>query len=164
MAYKPKPIKTTVSGALQDAFSEISALAEEMREAEGNMSGANMEHMPKYEVISTAADELENHTECPDIPDGLADLEVTSVEMVNKDKRKGPSRDVRLSNACALISDAKAVLEEFDPEADLETSDSDAKVDEKEDAAEALKEAATELANELDEHAEIDVEFPGMYG
>lgn len=158
MAYKPKPIKTTVGGAIADAFAEIQTLAEEMRETADNMDNANMGHMPKAEAASEAADSLEQLDE-PEVPDGLAGIEVSSTEMVNKDKRKGTSRDMRFSNAKSLLEDAKSALEELEPE-----GHDDDEENEVSKAAKALKEEAENLANELDEAVGTDVDFPGMYG
>jgi hypothetical protein len=160
MAYKPKQIKTTVSGALSAAFSEFQALGEEMRETADNMDAANMGHMPKCEAAAAAADELENHVDEPDVPEHLADLPVEATEMVNRDKRKGASRSVRLSNAQALVSAARDALDGFEPEG----HDDDDEESETHRAAVEAKEAAEELYQELDEHAEFDVEFPGMFG
>ncbi len=174
MAYKPKPIKTTVSAAIADAFSMIEELAGEMRETYDNMEGANMGHMPKCETAGQTTDELEALSQ-PDDPSGtIADLEVTSTEMVNKDKRKGTSRDMRLSNAQSLLQDAIGVLNETDfeellkeqatkegkrePKDDEEYQDVDGK------SADDLSDEAQSLANELEEAANVSVEFPGMFG
>lgn len=169
MAYKPKPLKTTVGAAITDAFSAIEELAGEMRETADNMSNANMEHMPKYETANGTADELENLSAPDDPSSTIAELEVTSTEMVNKDKRKGPSRDVRLSNAQSLLQDAIGVLNETDFEELLKTqagatSDKDEVTDVDGKTADDLKDEADTLANELEEAANVSVEFPGMYG
>lgn len=164
MAYKTVPVKTTVSSAIDDAFGVFEELAGEMRETYDNMEGANMGHMDKCVRAGEAADELDNHNSAPDVADHLGDLPVETTEQVNKDKRKGSSRSVRLANAQALIQGAIDALENYHPEADLDPEDSDAKVDEKEDAAEGLKEEAESLVSELQEHADFDVDFPGMFG
>lgn len=164
--YKSREVKTTVSAAIGDAFSEFQSLAEEMRETADNMEGANMTHMPKYEVASTAADELENHTDEPDVTEAFAELPVTATEMYNRSKRKANSRSVRLSNAQGLIQAARDALEAHKEtlDAGVEISDNDAKVDEKEGAIESQKEEIDSLVQGLDEHCEFDVDFPGFYG
>jgi paraquat-inducible protein B len=55
-------------------FSEVESLTEEMTSWRDNMSGANMEHLPKYDEVSEACDELENidtgvDTEVADVGD-----------------------------------------------------------------------------------------------
>lgn len=164
MAYKPKNFKTTVGGGIGDAYGVFEELAGEMRETADNMENANMGHMPKCEAAAEAADTLEQLSE-PDVPGELADDEVECTEMVNKDKRKAISRDMRFCNAKSMLEGIRAHLEEkYDGEAVLETSDTPAQVDAKEGAAEALKEAAEALCSELDEAIGADAEFPGMYG
>lgn len=164
MAYKPKKFKTTVGGGIGDAFGVFEELGGEMRETADNMENANMGHMPKCEAAAEAADALEQLSE-PDVPGELAGDEVECVEMVNKDKRKAISRDMRFQNAKSLLETIHAHLEEkYDGDAVLETSDTPAQVDEKESAAEALKESAETLCTELDEAIGTDVDFPGFYG
>lgn len=159
MAYKPKPIKTTVGAAIADAFSAIDELATEMRETYDNMESANMGHMPKCETAGQTADELEALSQPDDPSETIADLEVTSTEMVNKDKRKGTSRDMRLSNAQSLLQDAIEALNQFEPEG-LD----DDEENEVSKGAKELKDEAEELVNSLDEAANVSVEFPGMFG
>lgn len=111
------------------------------------MSGNNMEHLPKYEVIAEAVSELENHETEPDVPECLADIEVKYSELVQKRKGRGPSRATQLSNAQAMLQAAIDVLEDEDNELIKKHADE-----------------ADELRQELDEHANFDVEFPGMFG
>jgi len=160
MAYKPKPIKTTVTGAIQDAFAAIEELATEMRETADNMENGGMGHMSKCETAAATADELEQLQQPDDPDDVIGNLEVNSTELVNKDKRRGTSRDIRLSNAQSLLQDAIGVLNETDFEEVLKGDEStvDAKM------ADDLSSEAEELANELEEAANVTVEFPGMYG
>lgn len=170
MAYKPRPIKTTVAAAVGDAFSEFQTLAEEMRETADNMENGGMGHLPKCEAASDAADELESHIDEPEVPDCLATIEVEATEMVNKDKRKGPSRDTRLANAQALLEAAKVELENMDTAAflkhreALEKTRIEAGLDGESPGEVELEEKAEELAQELGEHVDFTVDFPGMYG
>lgn len=55
-----EPLKTTVLEAVEDAASQIAELQQEMADWRDNMSNANMEHLPKYDQVSEAADALEN--------------------------------------------------------------------------------------------------------
>jgi hypothetical protein len=144
--------KTTYADAIADGYGAIEELASEVREAYDNMTGAGMsDSHPKVELCSNSADELEGIQQ-PDIPSELEELlsrEVEVSELVNRDKRRGAARHVRLSNACSLIEVAKSYLEDT-PEG---TSDE-------------VREAAEQLASELDDAVALDgsVEFPGMFG
>lgn len=160
MAYKSVPVKTDVQSAISDAFSEFQSLAEEMRETYDNMEGANMGHMDKCVRAGEAADELEQHDSEPEPPDFLAGLTVETTEQVNRDKRKGPSRAVRLSNAQALLQAARDACVDFDPEAFLKDNESD--VDGR--TAEDLDDERDGFVQDLEEHTDFDVDFPGMFG
>lgn len=151
MTYRTETRKTTVSAAIGDAFSEIENLRDEMQETVDNMSDANMEHLPKYETAEAAVSELASHTDAPDVPDCVAELEVTYSEQVNKRKGRGPSRDVRLSNAQSMLSAVRDAIKVLVNNDDVEHNEGEA------------DEAGT-LVNELDEHVDFSVEFPGMFG
>jgi hypothetical protein len=164
-AYVAKEWKGTVGGAIDEAFSEFEALAGEMREAADNMEGANMEHLPKYETTSAAADEMEGHTDAVDYEGDVGDLEITTTIMVPSDRRRQPSRAMRLSNAQGLLQAARDRCDEVEEPDDID--DEDAATQEQKEAhqkAVDLKERAEQLSQDLDEHCEFDVEFPGMYG
>lgn len=138
----------TIEQALIDAFADIEGLKDEMQEICDNMSG--MEHLPKFEVAETAASELESHCEAPDVPEVLKTKTIGILtEMRPTRKGRAPSRAVRLSNATGIIA---AVIELCD-EIDLD-----------DDVSKAEREAVVELRDALDEHENIEVEFPGMYG
>lgn len=142
-SYKVVQRTTTLEAAVQDALSEIEVLRDEMQEIVDNMEGANMEHLPKYEVANDALQELDEHCDLSiDVPAKLQDIKITYGEMVNRRKGRAPSRDVRLSNACAMLSAAIDAL----------------------DALEDNLDDADELRQEIDEHTDISVEFPGMFG
>jgi len=57
---KTETITQTVENALEDAKSEVSALAEEIGEWRDNMDGTGLENTMKYEEVSEAADSLED--------------------------------------------------------------------------------------------------------
>lgn len=149
MAYKIGPeIKTTVGAAVSDAFLMIQELRDEVSENADNCEGK-----PSEEAWRNAADELDGAADSePDVPAELADLEVSYHEQVNKDKRRGPSRAVRLSNAVAQLQAVKDLCDNLE--------------DDEGESAEALKEAAGQLSSDLDDAINLDgsVDFPGMYG
>jgi hypothetical protein len=141
-SYKTEERKTSLYACVNDAFAEIESLRDEMQDIVDNMSSNNMEHLPKYETAENAVTELDEHVEAPDV-DGddsaIGRMEVTYQEMVNRRKGRAASRDVRLSNATAMI--AAAI-----------------------DTIEAQIQKLEELRDALNEHSDISVEFPGMYG
>lgn len=150
MAYKTIQRTATIS-AVEDAFSELETLGEEMRETYDNMEGANMGHMEKCQRAGEAADTLEQLQQ-PDPPASIVDLQITYGEAVNKDKRKGCSRAVRCSNACAVLRAASERAQEWlDDEANKE--------DESRDDVE-------QFINDIDDIADSaeGVDFPGMFG
>ena len=154
--YKVVPIETTVVAAIGDAMSEFQTLGEEMRETADNMEGANMGHMQKCQDAAEAADELEQHTDEPYVPEFLQDLKVTTTELRNRNKRRGNSRSTRLSNAQSLLQAARDCVQEFIDE--KQKDDPDGK------EAERQIEKAEQLIIDLDEHCEFEVNFPGMFG
>jgi hypothetical protein len=159
MAYKFQEVETTIGAAVPDAFSMFEELATEMRETADNMEGANMGHMQKCEDAGTAADELENHTEL-DVPSHIANVKMKYTEMVNKKKRRGPSRSVRLSNAQAMMQSARDAAQAFADAADANAED----LDNLPPDQEGTREEVLQFIADLDEHCEFDVEFPGMFG
>lgn len=138
----------TIEQALIDAFAEIEVLKDEMQEICDNMSG--MEHLPKFEVAEAAVSELESHCEAPDVPKVLKTKTISTLtEMRSTRKGRAASRAVRLHNATGIIA---AVIELCD-EVDLD-----------DDVSKAEREAVCELRDALEEHENIEVEFPRMYG
>lgn len=140
-SYKFEKKKSTLGAVISDAYSDLQTLRDEMQETVDNMEGANMEHLPKYDTASEAVSELDVCDNEPDVPEALADLEVEYSEQVNKRKGRGPSREVRLSNATAMLQAVRDLLNEREND-----------------------DAADELVQEIDEAADLDVTFPGMYG
>lgn len=62
MAKKGKyvPVKGTVREALESVPGEITDLKDELQEWQSNLEGNGMEHLPKYDEVTEAADSLEN--------------------------------------------------------------------------------------------------------
>lgn len=148
-AYKSVPLpEQTIQAALNAAFLEIDELKDEMGQIVDNMSG--MEHLPKYETAENAQQELEQHCEAPDVPEALKDKTIKTLsEMVPTRKGRGTGRSMRLSNATSIIQDVIEFL---------------TAIDLADDVSKAEREAAVELKEALEEHENIDVEFPGMFG
>lgn len=149
-SYRYEPRSGTVS-AVEDAYSEIESLGEEMRAAVDNMSGTNLESTSKYETTSEAADALEGITQ-PSVPEAVAELAINYSEAVNRRKNRGTSRAVRLSNASGVLEAAKEACENW--LADSANAEHDDRGD------------VEEFVNDLDSMISDceSVEFPGMYG
>lgn len=162
MAYKTREVKTTLYNAINMAFSEFDALAGEMRETADNMENANMGHMEKCVRASDAADELENHVGEPFVPEEIREIEVVTSEQVNKDKRKGASRAVRLVNALTFVQASIDTLENLKTDAVDETARNADPVQEA--VASGLNDKISVLIDDLQDHADFDVDFPGMFG
>jgi hypothetical protein len=64
--------------------SQLESLKDEMGSWRDNMSGANMEHLPKYEEVSEAADSLDNiESEAPTIT-SVDEIEEAADELENR--------------------------------------------------------------------------------
>jgi len=143
-AYKAVERKSTILACLEDGSADIVCLAEEIDEWASNMD----------------ADTLGNY-EAPnleDIPGFLLDVEITVTEMVNRNKRRSPSRAWRMSNAVAIIRAAQENLQEY---IDNLPSNDDLS-DSEQEARDLREEAISLIATELDEVEHV--EFPGMFG
>jgi hypothetical protein len=152
-AYKAVPVKGTADSFLDDGYSDLETLGEEMRERSDNMEGANMGHLPACEQATEAADVLEQIVaNRVDLPEAVQDLEVSTNDWVNRRRGRGESRAHRRDNAAGRLSAVTQALREWlDDEKNEEHDDRE----EVETAADQLEEQAGEAEG---------VEFPGMYG
>lgn len=178
----------TVGGALDAAGSDVRNLHDDMENWASNMEGANMEHMPKYDEVSTARDALSDMAdtlEGLDVPQSVADIEITYTEM-KPYGRKSPSRSLQLSNIESYVSAAKDAIENRiqelrdaeTPECNCENppEEPDAASDEHELDCPLYREEGDDTGTDaddpddlqslLDEIDQIDwsVDFPGMFG
>lgn len=153
MAYKTESRTDTLSDALSTAYGEFESLAEEFGEWRDNMSDS-LQSTDKYSRVETAADILGEHTEHPDIPKtngcDMGEIEITYFTSINKNKKAGPSRQVRLDNACAILYSITDILDDI--------VDSEAAYPLK-DEADTLRDS---LRNTLDEVESLDI--PSMFG
>jgi hypothetical protein len=153
MAYKTEARTVKLSDALDTAFGEFESLADEFGDWRDNMSDS-LSATDKYDRVNTAADTLGEHTDAPDIPKNtehdLGELDITYFESVNKNKKAGPSRQVRLDNACSIVS---SVIDKLDDIIDDE-------------AEHPLKEEAETLRDSLQETIDNveSVDIPTMFG
>lgn len=142
----------TILQAIDDSFSEIDMLRDEMEEWQGKMEGTNLESTNKYEQVTEAVDALSNFDR-PDIPESLYKLLENNVQVeysiLVPYKGRGLSRASRLSNAVVAL---EAVVQK------LEEISEGIEDDEKKSEAQGY---LTDLNNAKDEVEFID--FPGMY-
>lgn len=174
MSYKATTEKCTVADAVNNGYSELQCLRDEVREWADNMEGNNLGSTPKYEEVSACADQLDSVADDePEVPEGISGAALEVTQMVNTRKGRAPSRATRRDNAVAYLICAREAAEERSEalgkeKDDLENQDpednkpgDDAKIAEIEQEIEALEELQDSLQNAVDE-AEA-AEFPGMY-
>jgi len=145
---KFKAIECTVAEAVSNGFSELQALAEEIREIVDNAEGG-LAQTQRIQTLSDTADTLEQLSE-PTIEGNIAEIKVTYLESQPRGKR-GLSRRARCENAISALDAVIAALQE--------------KADELPDESDA-KEELEGLVNELEDakgNAE-GCEFPGKFG
>lgn len=179
MAYKSVEYKSSLTGLVEEGYSDLEELGSECDEASSNFP--NSSH-PKAEAFADAASTLQgfSNPECDVLEE--YDEECACQVQVNRDKRKGPSRAVRAANAAAKLTAAADAMkakaealreeagdvdpDEDDPDEDgiseQEKTDRELKKEKLEADADSLEEAADQMESDASE-AE-GVEFPGLYG
>lgn len=138
---------TSVTGLVDDAFSEIEELRNEMQERFDN-TPESLQQTEVNQAVEEAANVLRD-IEQPDIPNIIGELEVFFVPAADLG-----SRAKRASNAAFMLDTAAAALLEWADEEKNKTNFPE-QVEEVEQAADELEELSSTLS---------DVEFPGMYG
>lgn len=137
MAYKMQQSEATIADAVSNAFSDLSSLAEECREIVDN-APPGLDQSQRIQTFDETAGQLESLNE-PDVPEKFGDEKVTYVEQINK--RRGPSRAVRCSNAVArlqaVVDHCGDWLEKFE-EKRVAASDPPSNVTETDEKEEAL--------------------------
>lgn len=146
---QPVVIELSLETALDDAFSEVENLADEMRSWYDNMP-ENLQQGDKGCRVDEAASALEN-VQRLELPECLNSERKISVGRI--DGRK-TSRAARLSEAVNLLELVKADAEQFVHD-ELEEGDEDNEADEVNSFVNELQQAIDELEG---------VEFPGMFG
>lgn len=145
------PVKSTVGAVIGDAYSMLSELRDEVQEVVDNMP-ENLQQSSRAETLSEAANCLDNADSEPDVPEFVADLEVTYAQ----DQRKRyHSRADRRDEAVSMLSGAVSALEEF-----ISTErHGDKAAEEENDEAQTLLDEVQEMIDNAD-----GAEFPGMRG
>jgi len=163
---------------LEMAASEVESLQGEMTDWQGNMEGANMDHLPKYEQVTECVDALENAdvrsrvdelATLVEMAGSLGDLGAVMATYVQSTAKRKTRAD-RLGEAQGWLEQALAALDDrlqdlkdqddlrvkADEEANPETeAEPDPRIEEVQAALSDLRDAMDSLS---------DVSFPGMYG
>ncbi len=131
--------KATLADAVDEAFGELSGLAEEMQSWAESIP-ENLQGGGKYETVSEIADTLGN-IEQPDVPESLSGLEMEYHDL--PPRSRAYSRSDRHAQACYILETCIDTLREREND-----------------------DEASELASELESAKEEVgyVEFPGMFG
>lgn len=146
-SYKTEQVKLTVAETLNCA--EVEMLHGEMEEWSNNMDGSGLENTQKFEDVSACADTLECASDLEEALStvrealeggSLGSKELTYSLMVNKNRKRGPSRAVRLGNELTALRHGIEAAEEY---------------------FEEVTEAIEEIKGHLDELEGVD--FPGMF-
>lgn len=146
----------TIGDAVEEAYGIIQELGEEMRNWHDNMP-ESLQSSEKGENISSAADELENNADAPEVPESVADIK----EVYVLGNASG-SRSNRLSFAINLLQQVNDSLE------GIKSNNDSARVNATEEEIEAIDEQdgeIDELLGTLGDAVDAleNIEFPGMY-
>lgn len=145
---RPAPRDVGPIDLMQEAFSEITTLAEEMRSWADGME-EKFSSTSKFETVSASADTLEGIDE-PDVTvTALNDHKLQWQDPTPR--RRGFSRSARAANAVDMLRTVEDKLRDL-----VEELPED---DPQHDAADALADEVQTAADELE-----GVEFPGMFG
>ena len=134
--------ESTVAEAVEEAFSDLTELANEVRDIVDN-APESLQQTGRIQTLEASADELEN-LEAPDVPDALSKIQLKYA----LPKRRYLSRQSRMTDS------ASAILESC-----VEALNG---IDEQNENRAAAQELASELESAID--ATSNCEFPGMYG
>jgi hypothetical protein len=141
--------KASVLGAIQAAIEIIEELGSEIREVVDNTEGTGLRQTGRIETLDTTAGTLEGMTDEPDVPEVVADLEVSWTEYVSK----RITRQERCNNAKSALEEAKSALDGW-----IDDDKNDPDGEDLEDV-EAVRDQLDEWISELE-----TCEFPGQRG
>lgn len=175
-------LEGTVTDFVDNAKGELEALCDELNDWASNLESANMEHLPKYDEVTCARDQLQAAVDALEGIDMGTDFDVHLVDedhdegMITpgdmsatayQDGRKSASsRPARRDNAIALLIGAHEALEELrDSIIDGTKTKTDLTAEQKE-ARVATSDMLDALCSELDgarDEAEA-ADFPRAFG
>ncbi len=139
-------------GDMSAAFSEVESLAGECQEIVDNAS-EGLSNTQRIQTLGETADRLGNVSEV-DVPECIASLVIDYSESVNTNKRRSPSRAVRMENAVTILQAGVDAAQGIIDETDNEDYDEDERAE--------IEEFINEIESVI---SEIEgAEFPGMFG
>jgi hypothetical protein len=157
MAMLSKRYSTTVESLVDDGYSAIEELRDEMQECYDNMP-ESLQGGDIGQRRQEAADALDNIAgNRPDVPEQVAGETLVFLPALDQE-----SRAKRAANAADMLSSAAGAIREWiDAEPEKKEGESVT-----EDEPESREDIANECADTLENDAEelSSVEFPGMYG
>jgi hypothetical protein len=144
-AFPPPPREVGLLDAISEALSDITDLAQEMREWADSMED-RFGSTQKYQDVDQTADTLENIDDPVDLPTMAYINEIKITLQDPTPRKRGYSRSARCMHAAGILT---AVMEKLD-----------------EEIGEQIENNMTELKDALEviESELQGVEFPGMYG
>lgn len=148
-SYRAVTVEQPMSSAVEGAINDLMELAQELRSWSDNMQESNLRESEKAQLVSEAADTLEQIEEV-DIPECLDELKVSYTIMRHVNKKYPGSREVRCSNAAAALSAAASAIASW-----LENHDEH----EDRDEVDTLQEQLDKWGSECE-----GLTIPGMYG
>lgn len=147
----------SIDGIVSDSQSVFEELRTELQDWADNLSGNNMEHLPKYEELTEAISQLDEAVDNqPDYPETLLPGMTGEIQWQEKAPYKGEqSRSERRS---AATSDLSVVVSEITAAIDAIENTDEEGISDLITEWEAYRDAVEEILEAADQ-----VEFPRMY-
>ena len=155
-SYKNVPCTGTVS-SISDAISELESLGEECREIVDNAEGG-LRETSRIQTFEETAGTLESVSE-PDVPECIAELSINYGEQRPTRKARSMSRQVRCSNAIAVLQAASEAAQQWLDDTDCQPEDMSSEKEEQRDEVQTFIDELDNIVGDCE-----SCEFPGMYG
>ncbi len=108
--YREVKVAGRLEGVLIHALDVVQQVKEELIAWRVGQGGSGLVHRKSYKQLCDAIDILERIPKTINIPDALKDIDVEYIQKVSTDKRRKPSRVVRLENALQILNGIDEVL------------------------------------------------------
>lgn len=149
-----------VESAVTDAIGDVQSLRDEMQDWADNMSSNNMEHLPKYEEVDAAREELDQVADSePELPSAFPAGFVDEVKWTEcHTYARSQSRSTRASDCSAALS---AVVDHIEAFFVAHPDENDAVYG----VTPTLFDDLREYADSIQEIIDVldNISFPGMY-
>lgn len=155
------PVTTTLADAIEDGYSRLSSLKDEVQEIVDNAPEA-LQDSDRIQTLEQTCSSLDGVDSTPDVPLGVADMTVKYTE--DQRKSRSHSRASQCAEACDVLRAAVEAMDEWIEDADdrKDGKMSPAEQQEQDEELEEVKSLRDEVQDMLD-NAE-GCEWPGMYG